>query len=117
LKQGPTEDTILTQAYKQGLPIPKAIRNAPVLRTGLSFFYNAFWELSDDRLGGMSEGGIQWTAINEYAKRHEIDDIDDFQRFMKLVKRMDIEYLKYREKKQTEKINKDKRKNKPQTKT
>lgn len=87
--------TILRQSRMQGLPIPKAIANAPRLRCGLEFFYKAFWDLNHDRDMGMSEGGIRWTAINAYADRYNYDDIDDFERLVDLIRRIDMEYRKY----------------------
>jgi len=107
----------MDQARKQGVALPKAIRNAPILRVGLDFYYAAFWDLTNDRDEGMGEGGIPWTAIDRYAIRHDISDIDDFQRLVGLIKYMDIGYRKFRDKKQKDKIAKNKRANKPRTKT
>lgn len=103
----------MDQARKQGVALPKAIRNAPMLRVGLDFFYAAFWDLTNDRDEGMGEGGIPWTSIDRYAIRHDISDIDDFQRLVGLIKYMDIGYRKFMDKKQKDKITK----NKPKTRT
>lgn len=81
----------------QGLPVPESIVNAPKLRSGLEFFYKAFWDLNHDRDVGMAEGGIPWSAIDRYAQRYEYDDIDDFERLVDLIRLIDIAYRKYSE--------------------
>lgn len=53
--------------------MPKRIANAPELRIGLEIYYAAFLDLISDR-AGMGDGPISWLVINEYAKRHHLDD-------------------------------------------
>lgn len=94
LKQGPVEQVIIKQAYRDGTPLPKAIQNAPELFLGLEFFYNAFWELSSCRNTGLDMGEIPWTAIDRYAVSSELDEelSNDLHYF---IRRMDMEYIKY----------------------
>ena len=58
----------------------------------------AFWELSTCRAYGMAVGPIPWTAIDAYARRHDIagEDYDDLVYF---VRAMDGEYLERQNKK------------------
>jgi len=40
-------------------------------------------------------GPIPWTAVNEYAKRHGLDDPETFDDLVALVKAQDNAWLKY----------------------
>jgi len=96
MRQGPTEEKIIRQAYKMNMPLPDKIKNKPQLTLGLSFMYKAFRELSTDRKIGMAEGPITWSSMNSYAKRHNILDFDYFVLLMQMV---DIKYMEERNKK------------------
>lgn len=62
------EQLILEQSYREGLPLPDAIQNAPELWPGLAFFLNAFMELTTCRTVGMGEGPISWIVVNTYCE-------------------------------------------------
>lgn len=64
-------------------PLPDAIKNAPDLRIGLEFFYNAFVDLNRDRTG-MGDGPISWATIEDYGRSIglEEDDRDDLHFFV-----------------------------------
>ena len=95
LQQGPTEQRILEQCYRQKMPIPESIKNAPELLSGLQFYYTAFYDLGSCRMGGMSEGEIPWSEARMYANTHELTG-PEFHDFWKIIKEMDIAYLKFR---------------------
>ena len=97
LEQGKNEKFLLEQAYKQNLPIPAKILNAPVLISGLEFYYKAFLDLCTCRPIGFGEGPIPWNAIKMYSDTHKLDE-EEFDRLLTLVKLMDIEYLSFRQK-------------------
>ena len=68
------ERKILEQAFRQGMPMPSKIKNAPVLAMGLELFFNAWFELTSARSFGMGMGPIPWNIIQGYADRFELDD-------------------------------------------
>lgn len=79
--------------------LPDKIKEAPELMPGLELYYEAFTELSNTRpitQGGL--GAIPWTAINEWAKRYDIEG-SDFERLATYVRSLDAEYIKYVSKK------------------
>ncbi len=94
LEQGPSEKNIVAQCLKQGLPLPKAIADAPELALGLEFVYHAFWELSSCRSVGFGVGSIPWAAMAEYARFHELAE-DDFENFSFLIRAMDKKFLEF----------------------
>ena len=98
MEQGPVEARIIEQAKANKMPLPDKIANAPSLQAGLQFYHRAFNDLHSCRSGGMSEGYIPWTAVLVYSKQYALDS-DEFERLLTLVRRMDLEYLKHREKK------------------
>lgn len=109
MEQGPVEKLIIEQCYRNRMPIPEKILNAPELMTGLSFFFNAFMDLTTCRYkGGYSDGPIPWVAINEYCKHHYIvgEQREDLEYH---IQRMDMEYMKISARK-VEKTNKPPRK-------
>jgi len=98
MEQGPVEKLIIEQCYRNNMPLPEKIANAPELTPGLSFFLAAFFELSTCRYkGGMGDGPIPWVAINEYCKYHRIrgEQREDLEYH---VQKLDIEYLKFQAK-------------------
>jgi hypothetical protein len=42
-----------------------------------------------------SIGQIPWTAVNEYALRHGIDDVDDFDYLLTMIRGIDAAYRNY----------------------
>ena len=68
------ERKILEQAFRQNMPIPDKIKNAPVLAMGLELFFNAWFELTSARSIGMSMGPIPWNVVQDYAERFGLDD-------------------------------------------
>lgn len=75
------------------MPIPDAIANAPEVETGLEFYLQAFLDLDSSRSLGLSMGPIPWTAINEWAKRHEVEDQEDFDDLVYMVSRLDAQWV------------------------
>jgi hypothetical protein len=66
---------ILEQCYRQRLPLPDALQNAPELHFGLELYFISFLELSTCRaLGPGGEGGVSWLAISDYADRNKFSE-------------------------------------------
>lgn len=78
---------IVPNCLKLGLPLPKAILNAPELGLGLDLYFDIFQDLQTCR-GGMGDGPIPWTAAKCYAKHHKIFG-EDFEDMWFLISRMD----------------------------
>ena len=87
------------------MPLPDKIKNKPLLRVGLDFYWRAFWELSTDRHIGMAEGPIPWTAMNHWALRNGVVG-EEFDRFVLLIKAMDVAYLETRNTAQKKRMDK-----------
>lgn len=100
MEQGGTEATILEQAYRNNLPIPARIQNAPQLTEGLEFYFHAFLEMSTCRPIGMGEGPIPWTVVRAYADTYDIDTDDEFDTLLTVVRELDFVYLGFKSKKQ-----------------
>lgn len=99
LQQGPTERTIVEQCARNGLPLPRAIANAPELLVGLELYFIGFMDLTTCR--GQSygtEGPISWITMNEYCFVHGIDG-EQREDFFYHLSRMDSAYLEYKAKK------------------
>lgn len=81
---------IIEQLVKAGLA--DAYLDRPHLPEHLSFYMNAFWELSRDRVDG---GVIPFLVIDRYATRIGItdEDTETFSRFRELIARLDRVYL------------------------
>lgn len=111
---GGSDDRIIEQARKMGMPIPDRIKNRPQLATGLEFYWRAFTELSADRDIGMAEGHIPWTAINQWALRHDIQGYE-FERLVSVLKIVDTAYMEKRHSQHKKAIGKNETKsfNKP----
>lgn len=89
----------MEQCAKQHLPLPRRIQDAPELLPGLEPYFEAFMELTMDRPAGWIEQAIPRRDIVAWAGDHGIVDQDDVERCISLVRAMDLEYLKYRERK------------------
>lgn len=83
----------MEQAYRNGMPLPEKIANAPELEEGLECYYTAFLDLNSCRaLGPSGEGAIPWTAMALYAQvnNYQGEELEDL--FYHLP-RMDKVYL------------------------
>lgn len=90
---------------REGRELPKAIRDAPELAVGLTFYYEAFCDLSSCRsVGGGSDGFIPWTAMNEYCGFYQVNG-DDRVRFFFMIEKMDRVYLEILATKRKEEMN------------
>lgn len=98
MEQGHVELGIIQQSLKAGRALPSRIANAPHLLPGLDLYYTAFLQLGTCRSVGMGLGPIPWTALNDYALRHGIDD-EEFDIFVTLVRRLDAAFLGYQDEK------------------
>ena len=105
LEQGKSEATIIQSSYREGVPLPKKIQEAPTLLPGLDIYFEAFYDLGSERINGMSVGEIPWRAAWFYARERLGMDEEEASRFWFLVKQMDIVYINHIE-------NKNKPKNK-----
>lgn len=92
---GGSDDRIIEQARKMGMPIPDKIKNRPQLISGLEFYWRAFTDLSADRDIGMAEGHIPWTAMNQWALRYDIWGYE-FERLVLILKKVDTAYMEKR---------------------
>lgn len=84
---------VLLSALDEG-EVPAALRDRPELFPGLIQVWRAFEELSSTRqIGAMGgRGPIPWTAINDWAKRHQVPD-DEFDEFLSFVRAADNAWL------------------------
>jgi hypothetical protein len=93
------EQGYIRQALQFNRPIPDSIVNAPLLEDRLNLFFCGFFDLDSERHQGFgSVGNIPMTAMLTYCRLYGIDD-ETTQEFIHLVKRMDIEYVKYQNRK------------------
>ena len=70
------------------------IQKAPELLPGLVFFWNAYKHLSTDRSSGFGPGPIPWSSVEDYGRRHELDD-ETMADLHHHVRAMDTAYLEY----------------------
>lgn len=98
MEQGPTELTIMKQALRTGMPLPKAIENAPELWPGLELYFNAWFELDSTRAIGMGVGPIPWNAIESYCQALELG-AEQKAKMHRLVRALDRVYLDKQRKK------------------
>lgn len=73
---GPIEVNIRQQAKLAGDPLPDRIKNKPRLRSGLSFYYQAFLDLDTERDLSAGAQQIPWSAIVKYAAHCDCDQIE-----------------------------------------
>jgi hypothetical protein len=79
-----------------GQPFPDVIENAPVIKTGLNYFFEIWEELQYDRPYGMGAGPIPSSSIRSYLKDHEIDlDREDAEDIRYIVREMDKAWLRW----------------------
>jgi len=60
----------------------------------LEFYYDAFEELSTCRPQSYSLGLIPWTAINDFAKRYNLER-EEFDEFSQIIRGLDSFLVKY----------------------
>jgi hypothetical protein len=88
----------MERAFKDGVPLPDRIQNAPILTKGLELYYAGFMDLMASRQTGFGIGPIWWKTIQEYCDYHKLDE-DQTEAMHFLVQQMDVAYLKHLEKK------------------
>lgn len=93
LELGSTERDIAKQALRSGMQIPDRIKNAPVLRFGLQFYLQAFFDLDSERSQGFGLGRIPWLAIKSYAVFYELDE-EQSDCLIYFIRAMDSAHLK-----------------------
>lgn len=91
---GPRQGYIST-LQRYGKPLPAEYLARPKLSRALTFYLEAFWDMSTDRQIGMGEGPIPFSAIDRLAVRLGLDP-GAFQRLKSLIRTMDHEYLRIR---------------------
>ncbi len=96
LEQGPTEEKIIAEATRRGLPLPQSIQNAPRLFLGLEMFLNGFFDLNNSRQLGMSLGPIAWHTIQEYCIHLGLD-ADEAEDMHYHVSKLDGIWLKWQQ--------------------
>lgn len=89
---------VARMAKRTGHKVPeKLTTDRPRLPEYLFLFYDAFFDLTNDRQLGFGPGPIPITAIYAYCRHHGI--VGKLERDMvKFIRYMDAEYLKYQEK-------------------
>lgn len=94
MEQGKTEKKIIETCYKERLPLPDRIRDAPQLFLGLEIYYGAFFDLTTSR-GGFGDGPISWKTIEEYARLNDFseDQKDDLHYY---IAKMDETFMEKR---------------------
>lgn len=95
LEQGPTEKGILEQCYRQRLPIPNAIANAPDLWLGLELYFDGFLALTTCRRA--MDGPISWFDIDAYCDKLLLEE-DQREDMHAHIPAMDEVYLDFKAK-------------------
>ena len=98
LEQGPVEKRIIEQCFRERLPLPMKIQNAPQLYLGLELYLGAYFDLQSCRPSGWGDAVIPWLTVDDYATRRGLDD-EQREDLQVIVRRLDEEYLSYRESK------------------
>ena len=88
----------MAQCFREGLPLPERIANAPALGLGLEIFYIGFHDLSSSRSVGMDIGPISWQTINDYCRSLDLPEEQALAMHFHVGK-MDAAFLEYRRKK------------------
>ena len=90
---------VIEQCYRNGLPLPTTIQNAPQLTIGLEMYYKAFFDLTTCRTGlHGTEGPIVWTAVIKWAETYELDE-EQRDDLVHHIGQMDEVYLRFKTKK------------------
>ena len=98
LQHGASEENIIGQAVKSGLPLPDRIENAPSIWPGLELYYIGFIELTTSRQIGMGIGPIPWVVIEQYCALKDLDEEQREAMHYHIIE-MDTVYLKHMQKK------------------
>lgn len=85
-------------ARRTGHSVPERLKERPDIPVYLHLFYDAFFDLTNDRQLGFGPGPIPITAIYAYCKHHNIVGRQE-RDMVKFIRYMDNEYLKFAEKK------------------
>jgi hypothetical protein len=94
LKHRDNEQRAVEAAYRSRQPLPPAFKNAPELRLGSQFAFDAFFELSTCRQVGFAPGPIPWRDIIEYGSFHGLER-DSLADLIVLIRTMDKAYLEH----------------------
>lgn len=68
------EQNLVKQAKRMGQPIPERIKNKPVLKTGLVLYYDAYFDLDNDRT---ESHRIPWTVLTQYVDRYKFSETQE----------------------------------------
>jgi hypothetical protein len=103
LKYVPEDVTaVARQAKRERRKLPDWLANAPQLKSGLEFYWNAFHELGTCRPVGFGMGQIPWTAIHMYAEAQELD-WEDEETLRYLIREMDNAFIEHNKEKDKKK--------------
>lgn len=98
MELGAIEQDIIRQCRQSKQPLPDRIANAPVLRQGLEFYLQAFFDLDSERNQGMGQGRIPWFSIQRYASFYALNE-DERDRLNYYIRALDAALAKhYKEK-------------------
>lgn len=92
---------VLPNILKLGLPLPKAVLEAPEVHEGLEFYWEAFMDLTTCR-GGMGDGPIPWIHVATYAQIHDLDT-EEFEDLWFYITQMDETWLEFQDRKRKQK--------------
>ena len=93
------EQSIIASAKQARRPLPDRIANKPILKVGLQFYFNAFYDLSGERT--ISEGGVghlTWSLLVKYADHYSLG-FEETEDFIDIIRRMDHVYVAHMGKK------------------
>ena len=83
------DEKLVKAAKANRLPIPLAIQNQPIVHTYDLLYWECFMDLCTTRQMVHGLGYISWSAINDWAIRHELADQDEFEVLRYVVEKMD----------------------------
>ncbi len=79
--------------HKRIRAVPNWFHNRPLPAAENLFWWNAFWELSSERIPGMGASPIPGKAIREFIRDHELDE-EMGGMLHRIVRSMDAVFLK-----------------------
>lgn len=92
------EKMVEKQARNEKKPIPewldKKRREKPELGFGLSFYYNAFFDIGSERPPSEMVWNISWSSIQRYADHYEME-FDQAERLHFIIRKMDNAYIEF----------------------
>lgn len=83
------EKTLIKQAKQMGQPIPTRIQNKPILNSDLMLYYDAFFELQNDR---NASNRIPWTTIVAFVDRYNLSETQE-ERLIDFIRVLDDTYV------------------------